>query len=57
MWNNPLEDYSDFLIENHQTANELLDIEKQKMNGVSLTDCFNVFTKNEELDDYRCDNC
>lgn len=36
MWNNPLEDYLELAIENHRTANELLEIEKQKMNGVTL---------------------
>lgn len=27
------------------------------MNGVTLQDCFNLFTKSEDLDDYKCDNC
>lgn len=36
---------------------ELLKLEKERMNGVTLQDCFNEFTKNEELDDYKCDSC
>lgn len=34
-----------------------MDLEKERMNGVTLQDCFNVFTKAEELDDYKCDHC
>jgi len=57
MWNNPAEDFIDFKIENHRTADELMNLEKEWLNGVTLQDCFNLFTKNEELDDYKCDKC
>jgi hypothetical protein len=51
-WEHMGDDYQGITVEPHRSAIELMKLEAERQSGVTLQDCFNMFTKAEEIDDF-----